>query len=154
MVDRRDIGSWLGGPQLASPDDDYAGQRLGLPSEGRGSLARMGRRIAALFIDWGLSMLIAAAFLDYQLAGGHQSNSFGPLLVFFVENLLLVGTLGYTVGHRIMGLRVVAADGGYAGPVRALIRTLLLCVVIPAAVWDRDNRGLHDRLAGTVLVRS
>jgi len=26
-------------------------------------------------------------------------------------------------------------------------------VVIPAVVWDRDIRGFHDKLAGTVLVR-
>lgn len=154
MVDRRDIGSWLDGPQAATPKDEYPGQQLGLPAEGPGSIARMGRRVLALFIDWGLSMLVASAFLGYRLAGGHESNSFGPLIVFFVENVLLVGTLGYTVGHRIMGLRVMAAGGGYAGPLRALERTLLLCVFIPAAIWDRDNRGMHDRLAGTVIVRS
>lgn len=154
MVDRKDIGAWLGGPQVEAPQDEYVGQRLGLPREGPGSIARMGRRIVALFIDWGLSMLVASAFLGYRLAGGHDSNSFGPLLVFFVENLLLVGTVGYTVGHRLMGLRVMGADGGYAGPLRALERSLLLCLFIPAAVWDRDNRGMHDRLAGTVIVRA
>lgn len=155
VVDRKDIGSWLNGPQVgpASPDE-YPGQRLGLPREGSGALARMSRRIPALLIDWALSMLIASAFLGYRLAGGSGSNSFGPLLVFFVENVLLVGTVGFTVGHRVMGLRVMAADGGYAGPLRALERSLLLAVFIPAVIWDRDNRGLHDRLAGTVLLRA
>lgn len=154
MVDREDIGSWLGGPQATAQGDEYAGQRLGLPREGSGSIARMGRRVAALFVDWGLSMLVASAFLGYRVAGGHGSNAFGPLLVFFVENLLLVGTLGYTFGHRLLGLRVVAAGGGYAGPLRALERTVLLCLFIPAVIWDRDNRGLHDRLARTVIVRA
>lgn len=154
MVNRGDIGSWLGGPQSA-PDqgNDYPGQRLGLPREGAGAIARMGRRVLALLVDWGLSMLVASAFLGYRLAGGSGSNTFGPLIVFFVENVLLVGTLGSTVGHRLFGLRVVAANGGYAGPVRALKRSVLLCLVIPAAIWDQDNRGMHDRLAGTVLVR-
>jgi hypothetical protein len=26
--------------------------------------------------------------------------------------------------------------------------------VIPAAIWDADQRGLHDKAAGTVLVRT
>jgi len=34
-----------------------------------------------------------------------------------------------------------------------VIRTVLLCLFIPAVIWDRDQRGMHDRLAGTVLVR-
>ena len=38
-------------------------------------------------------------------------------------------------------------------PWRPLVRTVLLCLAIPALIWDRDQRGLHDRGAGTVLVR-
>jgi len=37
--------------------------------------------------------------------------------------------------------------------VAALVRTLLLGLVIPAVVTDDDGRGLHDRAAGTVVVR-
>jgi uncharacterized RDD family membrane protein YckC len=69
-------------------------------------------------------------------------------------NLLLVGTLGSTIGQRLLGMRVVRMDGASAGPLPAAIRTLLLAVVIPAVVWDRDTRGFHDKLAGTVVVRT
>jgi hypothetical protein len=48
---------------------------------------------------------------------------------------------------------VVPLTGGYLGLWRPFARTALLCVVIPAVIWDRDQRGLHDRLIGTVLVR-
>jgi hypothetical protein len=34
-----------------------------------------------------------------------------------------------------------------------LIRSLLLCLGVPALIWDRDQRGVHDRVPGTVLVR-
>jgi uncharacterized RDD family membrane protein YckC len=27
-------------------------------------------------------------------------------------------------------------------------------LVIPAVIWDRDGRGMHDRLLGTVVVRT
>ncbi|MDQ1739361.1 MAG: hypothetical protein QOE53_1013, partial [Pseudonocardiales bacterium] len=39
-------------------------------------------------------------------------------------------------------------------PARVLLRTVLLVLVIPAVVWDRDGRGLHDRLAGSAVVRA
>jgi uncharacterized RDD family membrane protein YckC len=30
---------------------------------------------------------------------------------------------------------------------------MLLGLLIPAVIWDRDGRGLHDRAAGTVVIR-
>ena len=38
-----------------------------------------------------------------------------------------------------------------SAPVR--LTPLLLVLVIPAVVMDEDGRGLHDRAAGTVVVR-
>ena len=35
----------------------------------------------------------------------------------------------------------------------ALVRSLLLCLVIPAVIFDPDHRGLHDKAMNTVLVR-
>lgn len=120
------------------------GARLGLPEDGPGSVARPGRRIVALFIDWFSCMLISAAFFD--------SNSFATMVTFAVVQVITVGTIGFGPGHRICGLRVQRLDGRLPGPLRALVRTLLLCLVIPAVVYDSDGRGLHDRAAGTVLV--
>jgi hypothetical protein len=85
--------------------------------------------------------------------------------VFAIENLVLVGTLGTTVGHRLLGLRVVRVASGVTEPTEptelaaqpgvlaGAVRAVLLCLVIPAVVWDADGRGMHDRLAGTVIVR-
>lgn len=39
------------------------------------------------------------------------------------------------------------------GILPSAIRTVLLCLVLPAVVWDGDGRGLHDRAAGTAIVR-
>lgn len=160
MVDRKDLGSWLNGPQVDAPtraagdgEADYPGAALGLPRDGVGSIARLGRRIPALLIDWALCQLVAAAFLGYRLGYGGASG-FAPLVVFFVMNLVLVGTAGFTIGHRLLGLRVVAPPSAYVGPMRAFIRTVLLCLAIPAAIWDKDNRGLHDKAAGTLLIRA
>jgi len=128
-----------------------------MPEVGSGSIARPGRRIAALFIDYIAATLIATAFLGYdQFALPAQAGltMFAPMTVFAVLNVLFLPTIGGTPGHRVMGLRIQLVQGGWVGLWRPIIRTLLLIVVIPAVVWDADQRGLHDKAAGTVLVRA
>ncbi|QRX91888.1 MULTISPECIES: RDD family protein [Streptomyces] len=154
MDNRQAIGSWISGPRAAAEDMGvefgYRGQRLGLPEEGPGSIARVGRRFGALFIDWALCLLIAYGLLS---GGKAQSASNWALLVFAVMSVLTVGTVGCTPGKRLLGLRVVAEGGGRITLPRVVLRTLLLVLVIPAVIWDRDGRGLHDRLARAVEVR-
>lgn len=105
----------------------------------------MGRRILAIFIDWGFAWLLSIAFFS-------GSNDF-TLLIFGVMQWLLISTLGYSIGMRVCTIAVRRLDGMWVGFWRSLIRTVLLLLVIPVAVWDSDNRGLHDKAAGTVLVR-
>lgn len=154
MDKRQAIGSWLSGPRAAAEeagvDFGYRGQQLGLPEEGPGSIARPGRRLGALAVDWGVCVLIAYGLIT---DGYGQATGNWALLLFFVMGLVTVGTVGFTPGKRLFGLRVVALDTGTVSPVRALVRTALLCVALPALIWDRDGRGLHDRLARTVEVR-
>jgi uncharacterized RDD family membrane protein YckC len=50
-------------------------------------------------------------------------------------------------------LRLQRLDGGWVGLWKPVIRTVLLILVIPAVIWDADQRGLHDKAVGTVLVR-
>ncbi|MEV7135403.1 RDD family protein [Arthrobacter sp. NPDC093128] len=144
MVDRKDIGSWLSGPDT-SGISKYPGERLGLPEAGPGSMARAGRRILAICIDWGLALLIS----NFAFGG----DPWATLAVFAAEQILLIGTLGYSIGHRLAGIHVVRLGGAPAGPLAALVRTVLLCLVIPAAVFDPDHRGLHDKAMNTILIR-
>ncbi|MFQ6144005.1 RDD family protein [Streptomyces similanensis] len=154
MDNRQAVGSWLSGPRAAMEDAGadlgYRGEQLGLPEDGPGSIARPGRRLGAVAVDWGLCLLIAYGLVTH---GYDQATGNWALLIFFVLGVLTVGTVGCTPGKRLFGLRVVALRTGGVRPLRALLRTVLLCVAIPALVWDRDGRGLHDRLAGTVEVR-
>ncbi|MEU8790235.1 RDD family protein [Streptomyces sp. NPDC048643] len=155
MDNRQAIGSWLSGPRAAAEDAGvdfgYRGEQLGLPEQGPGSIARPGRRLGALVVDWGLCLLIAYGLLTH---GYNQATGNWALLVFFVLGLLTVGTVGFTPGKRLFGLRVVPEGGGRLNPLRVLLRTALLCVAVPALIWDRDGRGLHDRLARTIEVRA
>lgn len=151
---RQAIGSWLSGPRAAAEDMGiefgHRGERLGLPESGPGSVAPLGRRFGALAIDWALCMLIAFAFLAQ---GNQQRAGNWALLIFLVLSLLTVGTVGSTPGKRLFGLRVIAEDGTRLSLPRVLVRSVLLLLVIPAVIWDRDTRGLHDRLARAVQVR-
>jgi uncharacterized RDD family membrane protein YckC len=61
---------------------------------------------------------------------------------------------GHSFGQRVVGIAVRRLDGEPVGFSRAAIRTILLIAVVPVFFVDRDGRGLHDRAAGTVLVRS
>ncbi|WP_260857188.1 RDD family protein [Microbacterium sp. 1.5R] len=137
--------------------NSYPGERLGLPNTGTGSIARPGRRIGALVIDYVAASLIATAFLGYDqfaLPSEAGLSQFAPLAVFAALQILFIPTAGGSPGHRIVGMRVIRLYGGWVGLWRPVMRTLLLVVVIPAVIWDADQRGLHDKASGLVLIRA
>ncbi|WP_431075690.1 RDD family protein [Microbacterium phyllosphaerae] len=128
-----------------------------MPQTGTGSIARPGRRIGALLIDYLAATIIATGFLGYDqfaLPGEAGLTQFAPMAVFAVLQILFIPTAGGSPGHRILGMRVVRLDGGWVGLWRPLVRTLLLVVVIPAVIWDADQRGLHDKAAALALIRA
>lgn len=126
-----------------------------MPESGPGSIAPLGRRLIAVVVDWTICTVIGVAF--FGAAWGRPAESLAHAFivpaVFAVENILLVGTAGFTVGHRLAGLRVVRLGEPSTSPIPALIRGVLVALAIPALIWDRDSRGLHDKIAGTALVR-
>ena len=128
----------------------WPGERLGLPDSGPGSVGRVGRRIAAIAIDWASATLIALLFAPYSSV----LHSWLTLAIFALMQVLFIPTIGGSVGHRLLGMRVVPIAGGWVGLWRPVVRTLLLVIVIPAIVWDSDQRGFHDKVAGTVLIRA
>ncbi len=136
-------------------DDSYPGERLGLPQTGAGSIARIGRRIGALAIDLATATLIVYAFFPTidEVTGFRNANPLASNIIFLAVQILFIPTLGGSPGHRLLGMRVIRVGGGWTGLWRPLVRTLLLALVIPAVIWDADQRGLHDKAAGTVLVR-
>ena len=131
----------------------WPGERLGLPQDGPGSVAGWGRRLVALVLDWLLSMLAAAAYFGTAVWTGQGAAAWAPLAVFAAERWVLTGLLGMSAGQRICGIAVVWLDGRPVGLWASLIRTLLICLVIPPVVYNRDQRGLHDLAVGSIVVR-
>lgn len=135
----------------------YPGERLGLPDSGSRSIGRIGRRIGALLIDYAAASIIATGFLGFNqfaLPSEAGLTQFAPLFVFALLQIIFIPVVGGSPGHRIVGLRLVRMDGGWIGVWRPIVRTLLLILVIPAVIWDADQRGLHDKAVGTVLIRA
>jgi uncharacterized RDD family membrane protein YckC len=140
-----------------APLDRPRGERLGLPVAGPGSLAPFGRRAAAFAIDALLSTLVASLFVsaDPSLPGiaGRLPGwwSVVPLAVMYIAGMLLAGK---TLGQHLLGMRIIRVDRRAAvNPWRAVVRTALLVIFIPAVVVDRDGRGMHDRLTDTAVIR-
>ena len=156
----RYIGSWLSGPESnresggpGQPTNAYPGQQLGLPETGPGSIARFGRRLGALLVDWliayGLSAL-AVTFGWLSLA----TLSTAVLVVWLGLGAVSVRLFGFTPGQWALGLTVVSADERmHVGFGRAAGRGLLIALVIPALFTDSDLRGLHDLATKTAVVR-
>lgn len=171
MASREDLGSWLEGtPGGVEPDRGSTE----LPPRGPGSVAGVPRRLAAVAVDWLLGLAISGAFFPASSAapGLFAGEPLITLAIFAASTAVLVGLLGHTIGHRLLGLRVVrlrdvapaiAPAGDAPGTLapqarapglgRALLRTLLLCLVVPAVIWDGRGRGMHDVAAGTVVVK-
>jgi uncharacterized RDD family membrane protein YckC len=142
-------------PSVRAPQR-FRGEQLGLSQDGPGSIPTYGMRFGALVVDCIASGLVAALFV----AGRHARDvsdrlpgswSLIPLAVDYLVGLCLGGQ---TLGMHLFGLRVVRLDGRRILPIPAAVRTALLFALIPAVIVDKDARGLHDRLTGTVVVKA
>ncbi|TFV60557.1 RDD family protein [Mycobacterium sp. PS03-16] len=155
----RAIGSWLSGPESnrdggpGQPPNEYPGHRLGLPDQGPGSIARFGRRVAAMLIDWFIGYGLAALAMTFGLISmGVMSTAI--LALWFVIGVASVRLFGFTPGQLALGLTVVSMDERmHVGLGRAVVRGLLIMLVIPALFTDSDLRGLHDLATKTAVVR-
>jgi len=111
--------------------------------------ASLGRRVIALIIDWTMSRLIAGLLGPYLSI----KTDFNTLIIFYLEVTLLTILFQASAGQRIMAVKVVSYPEQLRVPARRIaLRTLLICLVIPA-VFTKDGRSLHDFLTQTQTVR-
>jgi len=90
---------------------------------------------------------------------GDGKRSLFPLGWFAYNFLFLWLLAGMTPGKKLMGLRVLAEDGGRLGPKRAALRSLMSLVSGAAlmlgyawGLWDARGRTWHDAVAGSRVV--
>lgn len=149
-------GTWLSGLAAAGvtrAPGDWRGARLGLPESGPGSVATFNARLGAVLVDLVVAGLIGAlvnAFVTDPGLLAKQAAGIGALIGLYA---LLVPWTGSTPGMRVAGIQVRRLAGGRLDPVRAAVRGVLVALTLPALFTDRQGRGLHDRLVGSVVVR-
>ena len=108
--------------------------------------AGLGPRLGALVIDWVLCLLIASIYAS------PFEKSWPAVLVLILADTFFLGLFGQTPGMRLLRIRCTSyPDGGVLGVGRALLRSLLLALFIPAIILNGQGRGLHDRAAGSIV---
>lgn len=122
-----------------------------MPAAGPGSMAPLWRRAIGLLLDWVLVQLVALLAFGAELGAG-GGEAFVPLAVLAVLNILCITAFAATPGQALLGLQVLQIRPG-SFPLQVVLRTVLLCLFIPAVLSDRYGRGFHDAAAGTVIVR-
>jgi len=137
----------------STPSEPYPGQRLGLPAQGRGSLATWQGRVTALVVDWVASMLVASGLFGTGVISGDGWRAWMVMVVFFVESTVLSALAGGSFGQLVTKIGIARLDGLPLGFVRAALRAALVCLVLPAVVVGQDRRGLHDTVVGTVVIK-
>jgi len=142
----------------------------GTEIDARSGPATLAARVGAGAIDLGLlgAIAVVVVYLTVRLAGLTMAEvgrlPVAPLAAFLLG--LAVSYLaaftacgGQTLGKMAAGVRVVADDGAVPPGVAALRAVTALAgaalggLGFLPALFDGDHRGLHDRLAGTRVVR-
>lgn len=138
-----------GGPVASA----YPGERLGLPREGPGSVAGWGRRFAALGLDWFAALLVASALTGGASWTSNGWEAWAPMGVFLVQATVLTALAGGSFGQLSLRVAVLRLDRRPLNLLQALLRTFLICLVVPPLIFTPDGRGLHDLAVRSVTVR-
>lgn len=145
------------------------------PTAGDGRLAGWWYRVGATVID-GIILLVFESVVGAVLGAGllGTTHASGSLAVARVVDLvgalayqgLLLSYRGQTVGMMAVGTRIVdARSGGGIGVGRGVLRAaieglLAVLLFLPWVVdvlwplWDRRNQTLHDKIVGTLILRT
>ena len=120
------------------------------------AVATTGSRVAAFVLDVLAGALLGGLVRTLLSDATTTSLGFADEAAFAAHVLVLTALTGQSIGKRVLGIRVVRLTDreGAPGFLPAAIRTALLMLVLPAVITDRDGRGLHDKAAGTVVVRT
>jgi uncharacterized RDD family membrane protein YckC len=109
------------------------------------------KRFLAVLID---GILFAGLFWIFQNPGVQ-------LLSIVYETILISQWGGYTIGKKIMGIKVVSASSKDLDWVKAFVRSiskilsgLALCLGYFWAIWDPNSQTWHDKLADTYVVEA
>ena len=128
------------GMSVAEPKPEYAGFR---------------QRFVALVVD---SVILGTVSLLLSFTFGPEQSALPDFIIAFTYEVLGNGW-GGTPGKRLIGMRLVNADGEAPGLASSLVRTVVAGISFVALLigffWmlrDPDKQTWHDKAAGTYVV--
>jgi uncharacterized RDD family membrane protein YckC len=116
-------------------------------------------RVVAYFLD-AILLVIAQVILMQVIESKAQQQVINFLLTWFYF-AGLESMAGATLGKMVLGLSVTDDQGNNISFLRAtgryfakIISALILCIGYLMVAWDGQKQGLHDKIAGTLVVRN
>lgn len=119
-------------------------------------------RIFASILDT-IVVMVPLGFVSYLITGSWEGDIFTSIISILYYLILPVVWVGYTVGKRIVGVRIVKVNGEKIG-----FGTMLLRVIVASLIYivtlgiagivsafmiglRKDKRAIHDFIAGTYV---
>jgi uncharacterized RDD family membrane protein YckC len=148
------------------------GLREGASTTGAMEFAGIGARFGAKILDnlilWVIQTAINFAFVGSITPGANQQAAFATMGLMMALNLGIAFTYqavflhwkGQTPGKMALKIKVVTPDGGplswgkaIGRPFAEMLSGCLLAIGYLMAIWDPEKRALHDRMAGTRVIK-
>ncbi|KIL75569.1 RDD family protein [Bacillus badius] len=119
-------------------------------------------RLVANLLD-GLIIGVPLSIISYFIAGDWDGDAFTNSLNFVYALIIPVVWSGYTIGKKIMGIRIVKVNGEKLGIGAMFMRTVVaglvyvltlgIGLIISAFMVGlrEDKRAIHDFIAGTYV---
>jgi uncharacterized RDD family membrane protein YckC len=119
-------------------------------------------RLLATILD-GIIVMVPLTLISYLVTGAWEGDIFTSILSLLYYLILPIVWFGYTVGKRMVGIRIVKVNGDKIG-----FGTMLMRVIVASIVYSitlgigaivsafmvglrKDKRGIHDFIAGTYV---
>jgi uncharacterized RDD family membrane protein YckC len=119
-------------------------------------------RVLASILDI-VIVMVPLTFISYLITGGWEGDIFTSILSLLYYLILPVIWMGYTVGKRMLGIRIAKVNGEKVG-----FGTMLMRVIVASLVYGitlgigaivsafmiglrKDKRSIHDFIAGTYV---
>jgi len=118
--------------------------------------AGFGTRLVAYLIDFIILTFIQLVVVKLAPDLAVAAN----IIITAAYFIVLIGRDGQTFGKKVMGIKVIVADGNIPGYTKAFIRyigyfisSLLLGLGYLLILFHKDRQALHDVIAGTYVIK-
>ena len=117
------------------------------------------RRFVAYIVDVIILGIVSGILL--AIFGQYSTMSYSTNVIGIVYIIGFWTWRGQTPGKMALGVKIVQTDGSPIGFERSILRyigyfvsAIILCIGFFMIAWDSKKQGLHDKIAGTYVVKT